>query len=215
MEEDLKKKIQARFAELPEDLQKAIQSSDLSKKVQTIAQKYQLHIDQSGSLEDEILMAMLGFTDPGEFEQNIVEHARVPKEKAGELAADVGKGVFAPIRTAMQEFSQERALRSTLKDEGMSKAPVANATPAPKPRVQTPPQQVKSAEPHPADMMLSQKVVQTTPTAPIQKTAASAPAAPAAQAPTTAANPPQQPAAPNDSNKPQNYKADPYREPVT
>ena len=70
MEQELQKKIQARFAELPEDIQKAVQSADVDKKVRDIAAKNQLHVDQSGALGDEVLMAMMGFTDMAEFAGN-------------------------------------------------------------------------------------------------------------------------------------------------
>src|SRR3989344_3445685 len=114
MEQELQKKIEARFEELPDDVQRAIKSADVDKKIRDIAAKHQLHIDQSGALGDEVLMAMMGFTDMAEFAGNIAEHVKVPAEKAEAMAQDIGTTLFIPIRKSMQEFTEQRALQETI-----------------------------------------------------------------------------------------------------
>ena len=190
MEQELQKKIEARFEELPDDVQRAIKSADVDKKIRDIAAKHQLHIDQSGALGDEVLMAMMGFSDMAEFACNIAEHVKVPAEKAEAMAQDIGTTLFIPIRKSMQEFTEQRALQETIlaqKREAPAQAPEpAPAVPVPAkitaPAAPPPSFVPKPVVPHPADMMLSQKTVTSAP--------------------------PKPPA-------PQPYKADPYREPTS
>ena len=201
MDQDLTKKIKDRLEELPEDTRKAVQSADVDKKIQEIGAKNALHLDQIGNLGDETYMVMLGFTDPAEFAENLAKELNVPKEKAEAVAQDVSASLFVPIRESMQQFMEERALHEAILEEG--KAPAVQTLPtAPiaitKPLI--PPVPVtKPTQPHPADLMLTQKTVTTAPTTP-------KPAAPPA--------PPQatKPATPPVT--PQPYKADPYREPT-
>ena len=201
MDQDLTKKIQARLEELPEDIRKAVQSADVDKKIQEIGAKNALHLDQIGNLGDETYMVMLGFTDPAEFAENIAKELNVPKEKAEAIAKDIGTALFIPIRESMQQFMEERTLHEAILEEG--KAPTAQTLPtAPiaitKPLI--PPVPVtKPTQPHPADLMLTQKTVTTAPTTP-------KPATPPASVQAT------KPATPPVT--PQPYKADPYREPA-
>ena len=201
MDKDLTQKIKDRLEELPEDIQKAVQSADMDKKIQEIGAKNALHLDQIGNLGDEVYMVMLGFTDPGEFAENIAKELNVPKEKAEAIAKDIGTALFIPIRESMQQFMEELTLHEAILEEG--KAPTAQTLPtAPiaitKPLI--PPVPVtKPTQPHPADLMLTQKTVTTAPTTP-------KPATPPASVQAT------KPATPPVT--PQPYKADPYREPA-
>ncbi len=104
MDENLQKTLQQRMAELPPEIQAAIQSVDFSKKLQTIGQKYLLHIDQMGTLENEVLLVMLGFVNPDEFVGNVVSEIRVPLATANLLATDVSQELFLPIRESMKKF---------------------------------------------------------------------------------------------------------------
>lgn len=230
MDQALEAQVQQRLQELPEEIRLAVQSADLDTKIQVIGQKHQLHIDQIGNLEDETLLVMLGFSDPAEFMDHLVERTSVTPVQASLIAADVAHEIFMPIRESMRLWAERRKLIKDTDPTPVSTpgAPAAAASvvmPSSKPVIPTPvaaapapqaapapkaPTAAPTAAPKPApelgaiDSMLSQKQV-TTP--------ASAAAAPSAATPPT---PPTQtpiiPAA--DPGQPQNYKADPYREPV-
>ena len=197
MDKDLTQKIKDRLEELPEDIQKAVQSADMDKKIQEIGAKNALHLDQIGNLGDEVYMVMLGFTDPGEFAENIAKELNVPKEKAEAIAKDIGTSLFIPIRESMQQFMEERTLHEAILEEGKAPAiqtpstPVAIKTTIP---VTPPPPVVvpKPIAPHPADLMLTQKTVSVAPAAPTNPTSPEA----------------------SKGAAPQPYKADPYREPT-
>jgi len=114
MDQDLAKQIQERFEELPVDVQRAIQSSDLEQKLQRVSTKHKLHIDQAGALGDEVRLVMLGFAAPDDFPQQLVEQLGLTTEQANALAQDVSNEIFVPIRESMQEFIEERALAEHL-----------------------------------------------------------------------------------------------------
>ena len=207
MEQDLEKKIKARFAKLPEDIQKAVKSADVNKKIQEIAAKHQLHIDQTGTLGDEVLMAMMGFTDIAEFSDNISKHLSISIEKAEEVALEIGTALFIPIRESMQRFMEERSLQETIAEE-KNNAP----TELPKPITNTTtPISVmpKPTQPHPADLMLTQKTVSVAPATQLGASSLEGKGAVNQAAKTETPKPAALPPV-----TPQPYKADPYREPT-
>lgn len=106
MEEELQQQIQKRMDELPEDVRQAIQSAELGKKLQEIGNKHQLHIDQVGTLSDETVLVLLGFSDPGEFVGTLTEGLHIPSQEAEKIAGDVTEQVFLPIRESMQAFME-------------------------------------------------------------------------------------------------------------
>lgn len=225
MDQALEAQVQQRLSELPEEIRLAVQSADLDRKIQAIGQKHKLHIDQIGNLEDETLLVMLGFADPTEFMDQLVERASVTPVQASLISADVAHDIFMPIRESMRLWAERR---KSMKDTDSAPAPTAPAssvvmpsskpvetppapvairTPAPAAPIVPPVAQTPAAAPkpapdlHAADAMLSQKQVST----PASATAAPLAAPAAAPAPQKPAPSPAQP---------QNYKADPYREPV-
>jgi hypothetical protein len=208
MDIDLERQIQQRLAELPADVQTAIRSSDQGPKLQTIGKKYNLHVDQIGKLEDETLLVMLGFADPGEFSEHLIKELSVAPQEAVAIATDVSNEIFMPIRASMQAWAEDRAERESanvITDTLGKEAPVPTKLPptAPAPG----PIAAVKAAPIPslgaAEAMLSEKKI----TPPAQT-------APEAPASASSATPAASPAPKADPAQPQNYKADPYREPI-
>jgi hypothetical protein len=101
--------IAKRLSELPSDVQQAILSTDIGKKIQNIGATHGLHIDQLGILEDEVMLVMLGFADPNTFADNVVDHLRIPKETALQITDQIATSIFVPIRESMQAFMAKRA----------------------------------------------------------------------------------------------------------
>ena len=146
MEQNIAERVQKRMAELPEDVRQSIQSSNFDKKLQDIAAKHQLHIDQTGGLEDETLLVMMGFTEPAEFAKHIENQARVPQGKAQQIAGDVSQQIFLPIRESMKKFmdGQQKAVAPAPQPPMLPQTPPAPAPPpvppsVPKPSEQKPP----------------------------------------------------------------------------
>jgi hypothetical protein len=223
-ENDIGQQIKDRIAELPQDIQQAILSADFDKRVQNIASRHALHIDQMGTLGDETLLVMIGFSNPAEFSNHIVQQIHVSAEEAQRIATDINQEIFLPIRESMKKFAEEqRAGTAPAKSVIMPSAQAAadtKPTPMPPlpPKISIPPsapvvQQAPKPPPpppqkpemHSAEVMLREKTV----SAPMPAT----PPPPFVPKPPIAPVPPTVPVKPVPP-KPTDYKADPYREPI-
>ena len=181
--------IQKKFDSLPSDIKSLVYGADMLNLIQRVGEKYKLHVDQIGILETETADIMTGFSKPDEFVKNLMSSLSVDKTQADNIAKDINEGLFLKIRESLKRLYSEE------------KVPAAQMPPA-APVVTIKPTAPKLVEPHPADIMLTQKTVTTAPSAPM----APKPATPVAPvAPKPVAPPPV---------TPQPYKADPYREPT-
>lgn len=116
----LSEKLTARFKELPQALQTAILSTDIEKKLRELSEVHKLHLDQWQGLENEVMLALLGF-QPGEnLGENIKNAIGISDEDAQALAEDISDAIFKPIRTDL-----ERALGKPLTDTEDDTLPAA------------------------------------------------------------------------------------------
>lgn len=208
MEGEVLQKVQDRIAELPEDIQEAILSSEFEKTIQQIGSKHGLHIDQMGALGDETMLVMLGFTKADDFAKNVASATHVPIGDAEKLMEEVGSEVFLPIRESMKAFAEKQ---KQVAEETEEVPGEAATTPAPATIAATPPTPVPpkpsageslpmKPELHAAEVMLRQTTVSVPPAQP-----------PVAPKPTPA----EADANKNTPPAPAPYKTDPYREPPT
>ena len=216
---------------LPETAADFLYSSEMGGIVREIAGKHSLHIDQTGLLEAEAGQLILGLTEPQDFAPYIAESLKISAEKAATIARDINEKVMSKIRASMGQPSSAGAAAPTSALSKPQTAPVPESgatysvmmpssstlpptpptpTPAsaPVPPATPPPAPKPSVAPNllAADAILSEKRVVAPVVAPKPATPASPVIAPA----TPAASPVPQ----VDPTQPQNYKADPYREPV-
>lgn len=89
---------------VPEDIQEAIFSIDTTEKIQTIGKKYNLHIDQVGSLAHQVGLLMLGITKPNHFINEIALDMHITPQKASEVAQEVNEQIFKPIRESLKKI---------------------------------------------------------------------------------------------------------------
>jgi hypothetical protein len=94
--------IKARMAELPQPVQDAINSADVTKRLRELATTHQLHLDQWDVLENEVRMTLLGVKDSGDLAKNIQSEVGVRPEVAEALADDISRVVFEPIRQELE-----------------------------------------------------------------------------------------------------------------
>lgn len=152
MEQDAIQQVQQRLAELPADVQAAIQSSDLHTKITTIGAKYQLHIDQMGELEDEVMLAMLGFAPLEGLGVQLTRGLNLAPDVGEKLAADIHTQIFASIRESIKRFAEERKR-------------LASSQASPSPLAASPSAAPIAPDMHKADVVLSEKTVSTPPAA--------------------------------------------------
>jgi hypothetical protein len=107
--------IKSRFAELPPELQTAITAADLPGKFDAISKKFNLRIDQSGILQTETVLVMLGLETSGDFMNNLMENAEMSTELAKSIADEVNNQIFSNIRSYLREM--ESAQEKTENDD--------------------------------------------------------------------------------------------------
>lgn len=99
---DLNAELQKRFAQLPKVVQRAITSADVQKRMRELADEHKLHIDQWQSLENEVMLTLLGVQPIEDLEKNIKSEVGVTDDMATLLAANISLIVFEPIRGELE-----------------------------------------------------------------------------------------------------------------
>lgn len=203
----VEEQIKQRIAELPQDIQDAVLSADFEKKIQALGTSYKLHIDQIQIFGDLVMLMMLGFMGEDDFRRELSAQLQLNPENVEKVMADTNAQIFLPIRESMKNFAAKAAVGEADAPATQVPAPETNKILMTAPPVlpATTPASEPAAKPaapaaiNPADIMLKQNTVTTTPSAPAPATTT-----PASATPTAKTEPP----------KPEDYKADPYREPT-
>jgi len=116
-EKELDHKLQERFAQLPKVVQDAITSADVEKRLRTLADTHKLHLDQWEILENEVMLALLGFSAVEELAESIKTEVNVPENTAQQLASDISTVVFEPIRQELErELEHPEAKTANISD---------------------------------------------------------------------------------------------------
>src|SRR3989338_11442337 len=89
---------------LPDDVQKAIASVAVTKQIQAIGQKHQLHVDTVTALLDETQRIMKGETHPKDYIRNLTKRLSVQDTKAKEIAVDINEQIFRPVRESLKKI---------------------------------------------------------------------------------------------------------------
>jgi hypothetical protein len=225
---------QRRFEKLPLEIQDLLYSYEMILAIKEVGHKNGLHIDQVGLLQAETSAVMLGFTEVEDFSSMLVERLHLDQVKADHIAKEINDSLFLKIRESMKKLypSQPSAPTSVtppsvapatstppnpikISTPPVAPPPVVKPPPPPPPAFTAPPAPApapKPIEPHPADVMLTQKTVTVAPPA-----APKPPIPPASPTPAAATQPAAPGATPDKTTPPpppKSYGSDPYREPI-
>lgn len=140
---DISKILKERFALLPKVVQQSILSSQVEEHLRALAQKHKLHLDQGVSLENEVMMVLLGLRPITELATHIQEETNSTKEQAETIALDASQLIFEPIRQELErelknpnvqpeEVSPEEAARQQMIAEGHADAEGSTSSDAPR-----------------------------------------------------------------------------------
>lgn len=102
------KTLKERFKKLPKELQEAILTVDSNEDLKDITEKYNLHIDKSAELMDEVGLTMLGIHNPNNFKENIKDRIGIEDNLAREITADIDEVVFAPIKESLKKITEDK-----------------------------------------------------------------------------------------------------------
>lgn len=203
---------QKKYSALPQEVKGLLYSPEMVSAIQKAGEKNKLHYDQMGVLEIETRNVMLGFTEPSDYPEALVESLRVNRAIADAIVKDINELLFVKIRESMKTGAQDSgpaSKASSVVTPSAASATTTSPTQKPVPIVtSTKPQLDLPAPLHAADVMLSEPTVSLAPKPmppPPSAVPVKQPPAPSSTppAPTTKVEPP----------KPAPYKADPYREP--
>jgi hypothetical protein len=107
MDNESKKLLQEQYAKLPKQLQDAIQSAHVHEQIAAIASANKLHIDQIGEFENEVMMLMMGFTDPIEFVAELQKTLNLSADAALKIATETNTQILLPIRESMEKATSD------------------------------------------------------------------------------------------------------------
>lgn len=99
---NLPEELKERFLALPKIVQDAVTSADIEKHLRSLADTQRLHIDQWQKLENEVMLTLLGLQQIENLQKNIKSEVGVDDTIAQELAENVNKIVFEPIRQELE-----------------------------------------------------------------------------------------------------------------
>lgn len=138
---------------LPNPIRTYLASGKYSSVTQMLMGKYSLHIDQSGILERELLLMLMGLETPDEFETALKNELQLPEGVILQIMDDVNQEVFVPLRKEIREISAADEVNGTSAARKQSHAAVPAVPSYQPPRPPMPPsvslppqQQVPSAE---------------------------------------------------------------------
>ena len=210
MDTESKDIVQEQIKKLPKEVRDALASDELSTKIRAVGSNHHLHIDQIGTLEDEVILAIIGISEVSELADQLAEQLTLSKTEADALVNDINTMVFVPIQNSMKQVDE----KSVVMPSAMAAAKIEPAPTAPAAVLST-------------DMQINAPVSTAPTAAPI---AAPAPSMPTPEVdvmfnePTVSMAPKVEPvpapAVPNITTKVEPpkpapiYKADPYREPI-
>jgi len=125
---DFDAKIQERFQQLPKVVQDAITSADIEQHLRQLAERHRLHLDQWERLENEVMLALLGFQPMDDLAKNIGREVSVDPSTAASLATDISAIVFQPVREELERQLQhpDAVAKATTAVEDMRTNVLAN-----------------------------------------------------------------------------------------
>jgi len=115
-EKEVDERLSARIKELPKAIQNAITSADIEKKLRGLSETHKLHLDQWQKLENEVMLALLGFQPVENLETNIKNEVGITEEEAKALAGDIADTIFEPIREELERELEKPAVEEDAGD---------------------------------------------------------------------------------------------------
>jgi hypothetical protein len=101
MTEKLAQTIKEEVAQLPVEMEEAINAFDWIKVTEEIGRKYELAEDEIHDFQLETLLVLIGAVEPEFYEINIENQVNTTKEKARSMAHEALERIFRPIKNTI------------------------------------------------------------------------------------------------------------------
>lgn len=89
---------------IPIEIWEVMSSEETTEKTILISKKYNLHVDQIGTLSSHIGMVMTGLLKPKDFIPELVIELKLDQETANKVAQEVNEQIFKPIRDSLKKI---------------------------------------------------------------------------------------------------------------
>ncbi len=124
-EADIQQQIKDAYNSLPKVVQETIANADVQAKLRELSKAYSLHLDKWRLLENEIMLALLGITEPQDLPENIVKDVGLTPEQANKITEAVIAIVFDPIQESLKEqVGEAQSTLETIDDTTPAKNPI-------------------------------------------------------------------------------------------
>ena len=147
-DQDVRNNIAARFQALPKVVQDSILSADVEMHMRELADTHKLHFDQWSSLENEVMLALLGLEPAEKLAENLQTNVQVGEEVAHALADSILHTVFEPIRAELEKNLEYPATDTAETNPGAAPA-ASQAAVAPTPIAPASAPRAAATEDHP------------------------------------------------------------------
>lgn len=95
------------YDSLPEHIQAALNSPQLTNAAKMLGEKHDLHIDQIDSLIQEVAYALAGLTKAEEFIDRLENQVRLSRAVAQDLGKDIDSIIFEAVRDALRDSTND------------------------------------------------------------------------------------------------------------
>lgn len=126
------KRISDAFHKTPIEVRQTLESVGFLSRLQNIAKKFGLNVEETGELVSESGLVMLGLTQPSSFVENLAKRLRLPRDRAMAVGQAVNMEVLRPVREILKKMTQPQPANPTLpqsQENGLRFAPTTSSIP--------------------------------------------------------------------------------------
>lgn len=91
---------------LPPVIRNYLSQGKYSVVAKNLMTKYNLHVDQGGILEREIMLLLMGVDTPDEFTQSLAEEANLNQQTVSSIVQEVNTQIFIPLQEEMRNMAR-------------------------------------------------------------------------------------------------------------
>lgn len=128
------------YRKTPIEIRQSLESIGFLSRLQGVARKFGLNVEETGELVSETGLVLLGLTKPPQFIDNLAKRLRLPRDRAFAVGQAVNMEVLRPVREIIRKmndstnYEQETKIRTEEKqntNEGFKFAPSVPQNPPP------------------------------------------------------------------------------------
>ncbi|MGB4076335.1 MAG: hypothetical protein WBK28_01355 [Minisyncoccia bacterium] len=105
--------IEAAYLQAPPHIQEFLSSGKFEAFLNDIRSNENIRIDSMARVSDELLMMLLGMSEPLELAENLKAHANLTDEHIGTLITLANERIFTPLREEMQNKTEGSEIQNT------------------------------------------------------------------------------------------------------